>query len=62
MAVQAGFVRIGRGAQVKLFLGFLLLCFIGGAALWKAPVSQRLIWIMGLCVLVAVGFFFFNQI
>jgi len=47
---------------VKLFLGFLLACFIGGAVLWKMSLRKRAALLLGLCLLIGVGFFFFDQI
>jgi len=47
---------------MKLFLGFLIVCFVGGAVLWKAPLKKRLAWLAGLCLLVCAGYYFFNQI
>jgi len=43
-------------------LGFLLVCFVGGAVLWKMPLSKRAALLLGLCLLIGVGFYFFNQI
>jgi hypothetical protein len=47
---------------MKLFLGFLLVCFVGGAALWAAPLKRRVTWLLCLCLLICVAFFFFDQI
>lgn len=47
---------------MQLFLSYLLLAFIGGILLRKQrlPVIAAGLFIM--CIMVAIGYFFFNQI
>lgn len=47
---------------MKLFLAFLVICFVGGSVLWRAPLGKRLTWLVGLCLFVCVGYFFLHQI
>jgi hypothetical protein len=47
---------------VKLFLGFLFLSVALGLLLRRQPVRLRAVAVIGVCLLVCVGYFFFNQI
>jgi uncharacterized membrane protein YfcA len=47
---------------MKLFLLFILCCFVAGILLQKRGYKTRLSMMFGLALLVSVGYFFFNQI
>lgn len=47
---------------MKLFLGYILLCVAVAVVLRKKDVRLSMWLLLGLCVLVSVGYFFFNQI
>ncbi|MCA9993196.1 MAG: hypothetical protein H6666_15025 [Ardenticatenaceae bacterium] len=47
---------------MKLFIAFLLLVFLGGMFLWKAPSRQRSWLLLGLCLLLTFAYYFLNQI
>jgi len=47
---------------MKLFLAYLLFCFIAGILLRKQALHIRMWVLFGVCVLITIGYFFFNQI
>ena len=47
---------------MKLFLGYLLLCFTGAIVLRKKNLKLNMWLLFGLCLLVSIGYFFFHQI
>lgn len=47
---------------MKLFLLFILCCFVAGMLLQKRGNKTHLGIMFGLALLVSVGYFFFNQI
>ena len=47
---------------MKLFMGFVLICFVAGILLQKRNYKIQLSTMFGLALLVSVGYFFFNQI
>jgi uncharacterized membrane protein YfcA len=47
---------------MKLFMGFVLICFIAGILLQKHDNKTQLSFMFGLALLVSIGYLFFNQI
>jgi hypothetical protein len=47
---------------MKLFMGFLLVCFFGGWLLNKLSMKQMTLLLFGLSTMVVVGYFFLNMI
>jgi hypothetical protein len=47
---------------MKLFLGFLIISFVAGIALWKKRLQLRLLLLAGLCCFVCFAYFSLNQI
>ena len=47
---------------MKLFLMFMISCFVAGILLQKRGYTTRLVLLFGIALLVSVGYFFFNQI
>jgi hypothetical protein len=47
---------------MKLFLAYILFCFIAGILLRKKPLNNRMWILFGICILVSIGYLFFNQI
>jgi hypothetical protein len=47
---------------VKFFLFFLLSCFFGGLLLHKLSIRQMTWLLMGLNIVVMLGYYFFNRI
>jgi hypothetical protein len=47
---------------MKLFIGMLLLCFVGSSLLRLRALKLNVVLLLGLCVLVTIGYYFFRQI
>lgn len=47
---------------MKLFLAFLVVCFVGGLVLADKPPRVGAAALVGLCLIAAAGFYFFGQI
>ena len=47
---------------MKLFMVFILICFVAGILLQKRDYKTSSVIMFGLALLVSVGYFFFNQI
>jgi hypothetical protein len=47
---------------MKLFIAFILLCFITALLLRKRDLTTNVWVLFGLSLLVSIGYFFFNQI
>ena len=47
---------------MKLFLAFLVACFVGGLLLADKQPRVRTAALVGLCLIAAAGFYFFEQI
>ncbi len=47
---------------MKVFLGFLILSFVGGIALWKRRLNFRMLLLAGFCAFIAFAYFGLNQI
>ncbi len=47
---------------MKVFLGFLLVCFFAGWLLHKLSIKQMTLLLMVFSAMVMVGYFFFNMI
>lgn len=47
---------------MKLFVAYLFICAIAGVILRKRAFQDRIWILLGICVLVSIGYFFFNQI
>jgi hypothetical protein len=47
---------------MKLFLAYLFFCFIAGILLRQRTLHTRMWVLFGVCILVSIGYFFFNQI
>jgi hypothetical protein len=47
---------------MNLFLAYMLFCFVAGILMRKQPPHMRMWLLFGVCILVTIGYFFFNQI
>ena len=47
---------------MKLFIAFLLGCFMVGTLLWSAPTKRRIWAVIGLGLLASFGYYFMRQI
>ena len=47
---------------MKVFIGFILICFVGATVLRKRDIKTSVYMLCTLTLLVSIGYFFFNQI
>jgi hypothetical protein len=47
---------------MKVLIAFLLICFVGATLLHKRTLKTSAFLLVGLVLLVSIGYFFFNQI
>jgi hypothetical protein len=47
---------------MKLFLAYMLFCSIVGVLMRRQALHMRMWVLFGVCILITIGYFFFNQI
>lgn len=47
---------------MNVLLGFMMVVFLGGIALWRQKLSSRVVILLIICALVSIAYFFGNQI
>jgi hypothetical protein len=47
---------------MSVFIGFTLLCFVGGAVLWRIRPAQRSKLLLALCLFMTFAYFFLDQL
>ncbi|MCC6604331.1 MAG: hypothetical protein IT327_14055 [Anaerolineae bacterium] len=47
---------------MTLFIGFTLLCFVGGVVLWRVNPAHRSKLLLALCLFMAFAYYFLDQL
>lgn len=47
---------------MKLFVLFIVLCFVGGLLFWKVPLGRRQQVLLVVCLFISFAYFFLNQL